>query len=405
MAATEEAGFKAFSGLRNDAPPERLPLDALTEATNVDLDDTGAASRRSGYAKIVSGTRVHSVWANRDGTLCLFVDGDTMYRLNTDRSVTVIAVGLEPGQPVSYCDIGGVVYWVTEADRGVVRAGAYEPWGITPPGNPALSVAGGALNPGRYIVSCTFRAADGRESGAPEGSEITLPTGGGVMVRLPRSFHRAVRKVVVYMTNADGGTLYEAGVFDNPGDDAPVWVSLGGPEVNLQRPIVTQFMAPPPYGQIAAHLRGRVYVASGNTLYWSTAFGYDLFKVSDSMQFNGRITMVAACESGLFIGAAGKTWWADGVDPEGESFAIREASASEPIEGSLVYAQGQLVGEAGVNIDVPVWLSTRGVAFGLPGGAVNLMTEKWRFDPPDRSAGLFRKTGETHQYIASKLGG
>lgn len=402
MAGTEQSGFKAFSGLRNDAPPERLPLDALTEATNVDLDDTGAASRRSGYAKIVNGTRVHSVWANRAGDLCLFVDGPTMFRLDAGHAARSVVTGLTPGQPVSYCEVNGLVYWASETDRGIIRAGEYEPWGIKPPGNPVVAIGAGRLNPGRYIVACTYRTADGRESGAGEGAEIVLPDGGGVTLKLPRSVHMKVTKVAVYMTNADGNVLYEAGVYDNP--DSDVWVTLGPDEARLQRPMVTQFMEPPPYGQIVAHFRGRIYVASGDTLYWSTAFGYELFKATNSMTFKGRITMVAPCESGLFVGAGGATWWCDGVDPEAEAFALREASASEPIEGSLVYAQGQLVGEAGTSIDVPVWFSDRGVAFGLPGGAVNLMTEKWRFDPPDRSAGLFRKTGETYQYIASQIG-
>lgn len=398
MAATEPIQFKSFAGLRNDVPSERLPIDALSTATNIDLDDTGAPSRRDGFVGHIAGTDVHSLWS--DGPFCFNVNGSGLYRVNDDLTSTAVVSGLTPGMPMHYARIGDIVYFSNGLESGAYEGG-YRPWGITPPADPTLSIGTGLLTPGTYLVALTYRTASGRESGAGAGSSITLEAQGGINVYLPRSVNPTVTEVVVYMTTPDGGTLYEAAVVPSPTGPG-VTITLVGPQDDLHQPLMTQFYGLPPTGAHLALHRGRLYMADGNSLHYSAAYGYELFKQGDHIGFRDRITMVAPCDAGIFVGAAGKTWWLAGTKPE--EMVQPQAAAAEPIPGSLVWVDGGRVTDLQVEQLLPMWLSADGVTVGLPDGSIRVMGSEYRFTPPARAAGMFRKVGETFQYVASFMG-
>jgi hypothetical protein len=405
MAGTEKRaskGLRGYSGLRNDLPAERLPADALTTADNIDLDDSGMPSRRDGYALALAGVGAHSLWANEAGDFALFVAGSTLRRLNADMTGTDMVSGLTDGLRMSYAEIGDTVYFCNGAQRGSFVAGAYRVWGIAAPATPALSVTSGDLPPGQYLVTATYRAADGTESGALTGGVITLADGGGISAVFGRSANPLVTQIVVYQSNANGGTLYEAGVLDNPPAGAVVVATLAGPQSDLQRPLMTHLYGTPPLGHLLAAFRGRLLIAQGNRLHFSSPYGYHLFRETDSHAFHGRITMLAPMDDGIFVGASGRTWWASGTAPE--AFSFTEVSEDEPIEGSLVYAPGGRIGEGGGDRTAPIWYAADGVVVGASGGVVRGMTEKFRIDPPALAAGMFRRVGDTHQYLCSFLG-
>jgi hypothetical protein len=98
--------FTAFKGLRNNVSWERQEAGDLETATNVYLDDTGRLARRNGTTQVVAGA-THSLFA--DGGVCLFAQGTSLKRLWTDNTTTVLRTDLS-GEPVSYWDIGGIVY-------------------------------------------------------------------------------------------------------------------------------------------------------------------------------------------------------------------------------------------------------------------------------------------------------
>lgn len=80
----------------------------LTEAVNVDIDNTYALSSRDGSTIKVSGTDIHSGWAkNNTG---FFVDGTNLYLLNTDYSVTLLLSGLTKGVRMSYVPVNDRIY-------------------------------------------------------------------------------------------------------------------------------------------------------------------------------------------------------------------------------------------------------------------------------------------------------
>ncbi|MFA5387504.1 MAG: hypothetical protein WC322_03875, partial [Candidatus Paceibacterota bacterium] len=314
MAGSEPIVLRAFSGLRNEVSGERLPLEALVEATNVDLDDSGMPSRRDGYAVERAGADIHSLWAS--GDLGLFVDGGSLKVLARDLTSAAIVSGLTPGAPMSYCEVGDEVFFCNGYERGALKARQYRPWGIRPPTNVAAGAGAGILPPGQYLVAATYRDAQGRESGTGEGALVTLDNEGGVSIAVQGSANPSVTEVVLYLSTCNGTTLYEAGAIPAPVAGQTTVATIAGPESELQRPIVTQFYGAPPAGHLVAHFRGRVLMALGNRLRWSSAYGYDLWKETDDLGFHGRITMLAPVDGGVFVGAAGKTWWLAGQAPE-----------------------------------------------------------------------------------------
>lgn len=83
----------------------------LVKAVNVDIDNTYGLSSRVGSTKRLSGTDIHSFWAN--DLLSFFMDGTTLYKLNygdnVDYTVTELDTGITRAK-MSYCQINDRVY-------------------------------------------------------------------------------------------------------------------------------------------------------------------------------------------------------------------------------------------------------------------------------------------------------
>ena len=118
--------FDKFSGINNVLPSERLPPDALTVVTNVDIGLSGELRRRQGYAKV--SPDAHTNLHEAAGTLLATVG------LNGDLTNVGTSAVLYPSlghDRVWYCDlpdgrtafsnglICGVTDWVSATGWGV----------------------------------------------------------------------------------------------------------------------------------------------------------------------------------------------------------------------------------------------------------------------------------------------
>jgi hypothetical protein len=83
------------------------------EIDNVDIDDNFKPHRRVGYEEtpIVTCTSGRSLWASPSGKICLFVDGTTFYKLNTDNTTTVLITGVDSSDTFTYVEVGNFVYF------------------------------------------------------------------------------------------------------------------------------------------------------------------------------------------------------------------------------------------------------------------------------------------------------
>ena len=137
MSATLYASLGYFTGLDNVTDPVRLATEViqtpeghkaaypLVEAMNVDIDNSFAISSRSRLTELFTGANLHSFWANRKETLCYFMDGSALYRLNSDCASGVKLVELSSNSRVSFAEFNDRVYLTNGVDIGYVKADTF----------------------------------------------------------------------------------------------------------------------------------------------------------------------------------------------------------------------------------------------------------------------------------------
>jgi hypothetical protein len=397
--------FSAFNGLRDDVPAERFNgADTASDkrngadlnvAINVDIDASGAVSRRAGYAQVLSGA-AHSLWANPAGTVCLLAQGANLRMLQPDYSSTALRTLAGVGERISYACEGERVYFSNGVDTGVVEAGSARSWGLAVPNLPGVAATVGTLPSGRYQFAMTHVRAGGQESGAPLAGVIDLAAGAGLVFTLPVSTDPGVAAKRVYLSAPDGETLYLAFEAAN----ATTTASYTGDTYDLVEPLATQFMGPAPAGQLVAYYRGRMWVAAGDLLYPSEPFAYELFDYRNYLRFDGRITLLApmtdkersddtALHSGFFVGTDTSCGIVVGAAPD--DFAYVPKTTYGAVLGALDYVDGALLTDASsTSRQLPMWLTTEGVCVGRPDMDIeNLTRSKYGFTARGQGAALF----------------
>lgn len=147
--------FRNSSGLNTVNDPVRIRFDPrtatidLSEAVNVVVDQTGMISRRDGYVPIYH--NCHSLFC--DGYDCLFVYGTTMFRLMPDETRVVVKEDIVPDVRIDYAQVNKDIYFVSEAQYGIVRnGGIYEEWKALPYVGPTTNRTFSGPMPARHIA-------------------------------------------------------------------------------------------------------------------------------------------------------------------------------------------------------------------------------------------------------------
>jgi hypothetical protein len=148
--------------------------------------------------------------------------------------------------------------------------------------------------------------ASGEESGAPLGRAVVAGDSPVLSISsIPQSSDARVVATRVYITDIDGTVFYAQ-------TDVPVGTTTliaRGP-YGVGQKLTTQFMAPPPPGQFIDYTNGRIYVASGSTVYMTQPLRYNLCdlggpdtKQHDFFMYSNRVTMLRAVDNGVFVGS------------------------------------------------------------------------------------------------------
>lgn len=358
--------YRQWAGLRNNTSAERFQQTDLVAAQNVVLDNTGRLKRREGQTLKLSGA-THSLWSF--GDLCLMVQGTELKQLHADFTATTLRAGLTANQPMSYCYVAGRVYYSNGLETGVVEGQRSRSWGVIPPMTQGSAVATvGDMRPGVYQWAVTYLRGDGQESGTGLAGEINLPDGGGLVFTLPVSDDPDVTHKLLYLSPPNGDVLYEAALLKNS-DTTATYADTG---VRLNRPLDTQFKQPAPAGHIVAHYRGRMLVAIDNSLFYSDAFGYELFDLRHWYTFDSRIQIVAPTENGIFVATEHRTEFVQGKDAH--EFELIHRADYGAVEGTLAYLPARLLGLDGGEDDVAIWTATQGICLGMAGGSLLNLT-------------------------------
>lgn len=378
-------------GMNNRRPDFKLQTDSgwfLRSIVNGDLTSESTIKRRQGYARLLGGTSARSLWSN--GETGFFADGSTLYHLDQSLNGSVVRTDLSPTAPVSYCQVGLSSYYT---DGQMLRR--YDATGDHPAGVPQLTVepvvsaaSGGSMPPGRYTLCFTQVDSAGEESGSTVPVQVVVTAGSISVSGLPATFPTGVASIRIYMSPTNGDQLFRAMVLTAASTSVsfPVLPALVGRALTVN-------LAPMPAGRIVRWHMGRLFVASGNFLYYSEPFAPHLRNPAKGyIPFTSPVTMMEPTEDGFYV-AAGKTYWVAGD--------VANAALTEMLPYDAVYgASGEVPNEEAV-----WWMSDRGFVKGTKGGSVeNLQEANVAVEPAQAGAALFREHDGLKQALASMFG-
>ena len=374
------------------ADETQMPAGAVRAAVNVDIDRTGQFRRRAGWAGALPGTfsRVRE-W----GGALLAQRGAQLLRVDVDSLAYEVLLELPDARPLDFSEYLGRLYCCHPTGLWYAPRGSFalRPAGVRLPDVlPSVRASdAGALTPGRYSVALSLVAPDGEESPAALLGGLQLQAG-LVLEGLPVLPEMRWR---VYLTPPDGDVLYLAEEFAALLPQYAVGsYPQGAPCEVLQRACL-------PGGQFVRGWAGRLYVARGDTLWYSDAMRPHLTAPQHGfMQFVGAIRMVEFVAGGAYVGDERGVWWLSGDDPT--SWRVQPASGAQPLMRSGTQVAGYLLGVMGTksSADHALWLSTEGYMVGAPDGSVTaLHSDRIRIAPGQAGRSVFLQRDGVAQVV------
>lgn len=336
-------------------------------AVNVDIDRSGQIGVRQGYAPLIVGNDFHSVYNAIQRGWLLTGKGTGLHKVDVATATTTLLRNTNSATPLSYTEYNGNLYIVNAAGLLWSRAGdtTVVPCGTASPTPPiATASTNGGLAAGKYNLAISTIDANGEESAMTKVQLVEVPApGGGIQLTgLPQV---AGGRVAIYVTTTNGDVLY---LYASPPATFSSHLVSGVPS---GFPTDNVLLQPFPGGRFVRWHNGRLYVASGDTLYYSEALHPHLTRLDTNfVRFSGNISFVEATLGGLFVGDSRGVWFLDGGDPT--KFVQKRVSSCLPVVGSSVMMPSEHFDPKVVQTDLPVavWLSTSGYAVGTASGEV-----------------------------------
>jgi hypothetical protein len=270
---------------------------ALRDAVNVDVISDGKLRLRPGITQVKAEPECHSLFST--DRHMVWVSGDELRVADTELDTATVLTDDRLDTPISCVNVNGDIYFSNELINGIIRRdGIYEPWGLeVPVSAPTLVPSSGG--PNVYLVTCTFVTDSGEESGAPRATRVTAgDTPSFTLYGIPQPTDPRITGVRIYMTNIDGIELQAVATIP-VGQTA--WAFYGF--LAYGAPLQTQFMEPPPCGQILELHDGIIYIGSGSNVFHTQPLRYGLHDpTADFFMYPERVTLIKS-HDGLYIGA------------------------------------------------------------------------------------------------------
>jgi len=157
----------------------------------------------------------------------------------------------------------------------------------------------------------------------------------------------------------------------------------------------------PPVGTDVAFHAGRMWVAEGDTIWYSEPLGFNYFDLAGCyFKFNSQVRMIRPVKEGLFVSDEVATYFFRGIGDPKEYYKIKVANypvvqySDVKFFGKLVIFQG---GEFIIDVSFgdlsALWMAEQGVCYGGYDGTFKNLTEEKieKFPPALTGAGLFYK--------------
>lgn len=381
---TEPVNIDRFLGLRNSEDVLRLVEDGgvgLTQCDNLYLDDRQKLVFAEGFTQRVAGTPREAI-ISRDEQRMLVIDGTDLIRVNDDFTTEIIDSTLDATATYDYCEVNENIYLASsKGDNRIIKTDfSVRDWGLPLPSQVSLSANSGALPAGRYQVTCTYVAPDGRESGAPLSTVLEVDDGSGLVISDIPSL--AGTKTRVYISSTDGDVLYRAFETTNP---TVIW---NGPVEELVDPLRSQFLRPPPAADRVTYYAGQLVLSYWDAhrnlsiLYGSLPLGFELFDTLKHVNvLPGRVHVLHGTKTHMVIGTDSEIYILSGEGLD------KVADYGVPLGKSDVEYKGQ----------VYFW-SNRGVCRAAP--FENLTEADVSLPPGTNVHGAIMESGGVKKYVA-----
>lgn len=160
-----------------------------------------------------------------------------------------------------------------------------------------------------------------------------------------------------------------------------------------------KLLGKPPLATSLALFNGRIYLASGRTLWATELYLYDYVdKTRNFIQFESDITAVFDVDDGLYVCTEDEVWFLTG--PFAQMQRV-QASPQGALAGSVVRVPSTaLTLEQPTRGDVAIFMSRSGVCVGLPSGVCYSLTQpKFDFPQGESAAAMFRHQDGVSQYV------
>lgn len=303
---------RSFTGLNNVTDPLRLGLAALVQADNINITETGAIEKRTGYSLALLGAMT-GAYATVDQQRLYFVDAGSLKAMTGRTSAVTIKTGLTATQPMAWTEINRTVYFTNGVDSGFIEPdNSVGAWAWPVPAMPRLSASTGRLDAGLYRVCFTYTLPDGSMTGAGMADELVLSEKSALQIQdipqLPGC------KTNVYIAPANSTVFQYAG---SPTGATTGWNSA--PDA-LGADLLAGLHSPLPQGiTCIAAWRSRIYAAqhfgsAGQSVVWfSQPLGFHLFALdTDFFMVPGQITFLGATTEALIVGTDSRIYAYDG---------------------------------------------------------------------------------------------
>lgn len=192
----------SFLGIRNTSPIRSIPDNALSAASDIDLDNEGIITRRHGYARAATIASITAAYCTANRTPYIVANG-ILSRVDD----TLGVIPLASSSATAFADHSNVLF---TNDGLKVQADATTNL-VFPPRGEALQLAVnfGLWPAGKYTAVYCYRSTiSGIEGPSSEPASITIGNDQGVVVIPPAAV--SGYEAVVYITDSNGSVFYDA---------------------------------------------------------------------------------------------------------------------------------------------------------------------------------------------------
>jgi hypothetical protein len=216
-----------------------------------------------------------------------------------------------------------------------------------------------------------------------------------------------VGPTIYYSSKSDSGKIVQRDVVRPWGaqNDAGLWLSpVVNPTTNLAA-IRGKLLKEPPLATCMTYYNGRLYLASGSTLWYTELYLYDYVDATKTFyQFEGQITMLGAVGDGIYVGTDEGLWFLQGQANPLPRLRVMDSAV---IPGSMVDIPAELANppQISADADTPLkisiaFLTAHGFCVAQDSGqAYNLTEAKFVFPDSVSASALWRRQDGVNQYV------